>query len=183
MHKKFICVVCGYVHEGDEAPEKCPICGAPKSKFKELDTEAELTFVTEHEIGVAKGTGEEMIKDLNAHFNGECGEVGMYLAMSRQADREGYPEIAEAFKRYAFEEAEHAAKFAELLGDCVWDTKTNLEKRMQAEAGANADKMRIARNAKEQGLDAIHDTVHEMAKDEARHGRGFAGLYKRYFGK
>ncbi len=183
MHKKFICVVCGYVHEGDEAPEKCPICGAPKSKFKELDTEAELTFVTEHEIGVAKGTGEEMIKDLNAHFNGECGEVGMYLAMSRQADREGYPEIAEAFRRYAFEEAEHAAKFAELLGDCVWDTKTNLEKRMQAEAGANADKMRIARNAKEQGLDAIHDTVHEMAKDEARHGQGFAGLYKRYFGK
>lgn len=183
MHKKFICVVCGYVHEGDEAPEKCPICGAPKSKFKELDTEAELTFVTEHEVGVAKGTCEEMIKDLNAHFNGECGEVGMYLAMSRQADREGYPEIAEAFKRYAFEEAEHAAKFAELLGDCVWDTKTNLEKRMQAEAGANADKMRIARNAKEQGLDAIHDTVHEMAKDEARHGQGFAGLYKRYFGK
>ncbi|OKY87018.1 MAG: reverse rubrerythrin [Bacteroidales bacterium 52_46] len=183
MHKKFICVVCGYVHEGAEAPEKCPVCGAPKSKFKELDTEAELTFVTEHEIGVAKGTGEEMIKDLNAHFNGECGEVGMYLAMSRQADREGYPEIAEAFRRYAFEEAEHAAKFAELLGDCVWDTKTNLEKRMQAEAGANADKMRIARNAKEQGLDAIHDTVHEMAKDEARHGQGFAGLYKRYFGK
>lgn len=183
MHKKFICVVCGYVHEGAEAPEKCPVCGAPKSKFKELDTEAELTFVTEHEIGVAKDTGEEMIKDLNAHFNGECGEVGMYLAMSRQADREGYPEIAEAFRRYAFEEAEHAAKFAELLGDCVWDTKTNLEKRMQAEAGANADKMRIARNAKEQGLDAIHDTVHEMAKDEARHGQGFAGLYKRYFGK
>ena len=183
MHKKFICVVCGYVHEGDKAPEKCPVCGAPKSKFKELDTEAELTFVTEHEIGVAKGTSEEMIKDLNAHFNGECGEVGMYLAMSRQADREGYPEIAEAFRRYALEEAEHAAKFAELLGDCVWDTKTNLEKRMQAEAGANADKMRIARNAKEQGLDAIHDTVHEMAKDEARHGKGFEGLYKRYFGK
>ena len=183
MHKKFICVVCGYVHEGDEAPEKCPVCGAPKSKFKKLDTEAELTFVTEHEIGVAKGTSEEMIKDLNAHFNGECGEVGMYLAMSRQADREGYPEIAEAFRRYALEEAEHAAKFTELLGDCVWDTKTNLEKRMQAEAGANADKMRIARNAKEQGLDAIHDTVHEMAKDEARHGKGFEGLYKRYFGK
>ena len=120
--------------------------------------------MTEHEVGVAKGTGEEMIKDLNAHFNGECGEVGMYLAMSRQADREGYPEIAEAFRRYAFEEAEHAAKFAELLGDCVWDTKTNLEKRMQAEAGANADKMRIARNAKEQGLDAIHDTCMKWLK-------------------
>ena len=183
MKKKFICTVCGYVHEGDEAPEKCPLCNAPKSKFKELDETAALSFVTEHEIGVAKGTDEEMIKDLTAHFNGECSEVGMYLAMSRQADREGYPEIAEAFKRYAFEEAEHAAKFAELLGDCVWDTKTNLEKRMAAEAGANADKMRIARRAKEQNLDAIHDTVHEMAKDEALHGQGFQGLYNRYFKK
>ena len=147
MKKKFICTVCGYIHEGDEAPEKCPLCGAPKSKFK------------------------------------ECTEVGMYLAMARQADREGYPEIAEAYKRYAWEEAEHASKFAELLGDCVWDTKTNLEKRMAAEAGANADKMRIARRAKELGLDAIHDTVHEMAKDEARHGQGFEGLYKRFFKK
>jgi rubrerythrin len=159
------------------------MCGVPASKFKELDEKEALNFVTEHEIGVAKGTGDEMIKDLNDHFMGECTEVGMYLAMSRQADREGYPEIAEAFKRYAWEEAEHASKFAELLGDCVWDTKTNLEKRMFAEAGANADKMRIAANAKQAGLDAIHDTVHEMAKDEARHGRGFAGLYNRYFGK
>ena len=182
MKKQFICTVCGYVHEGDEAPEKCPVCGAPKSAFKEVKEDDELKFVTEHEIGIAKGTDEQMIKDLNAHFNGECGEVGMYLAMSRQADREGYPEIAEAFKRYAWEEAEHAAKFAELLGDVVWDTKTNLQKRMMAEAGANEDKMRIARRAKEQNLDAIHDTVHEMAKDEARHGRGFAGLYQRYFG-
>jgi len=183
MEKKFICTVCGYVHEGPEAPEKCPLCGAPASKFNELDEAAALNFVTEHEIGVAKGCDAEMIKDLNAHFNGECTEVGMYLAMSRQADREGYPEIAEAFKRYAWEEAEHASKFAELLGDCVWDTKTNLEKRMVAEAGANADKMRIARRAKELNLDAIHDTVHEMAKDEARHGRGFYGLFQRYFGK
>lgn len=184
MKKKFICTVCGYVHEGDEAPEKCPVCGAPRSKFRELDEAAALKFVTEHELGVAKeGTDEEMIKDLTAHFNGECGEVGMYLAMSRQADREGYPEIAEAFKRYAWEEAEHAAKFAELLGETVWDTKTNLEKRMAAEAGANEDKMRIARRAKEMNLDAIHDTVHEMAKDEARHGRGFEGLYNRYFKK
>ena len=183
MKKKFICTVCGYVHEGDTAPEKCPQCGVPASKFKELDESAALKFVTEHEIGVAKGTDEEMIKDLTAHFNGECSEVGMYLAMSRQADREGYPEIAEAFKRYAWEEAEHAAKFAELLGECVWDTKTNLEKRMAAEAGANEDKMRIARRAKEQNLDAIHDTVHEMAKDEARHGKGFEGLYNRYFKK
>lgn len=182
MKKKFICTVCGYVHEGDSAPEKCPQCGVPASKFKELDESAALKFVTEHEIGVAKGTDEEMIKDLTAHFNGECSEVGMYLAMSRQADREGYPEIAEAFKRYAWEEAEHASKFAELLGDCVWDTKTNLYKRMLAEAGANEDKMRIAANAKKANLDAIHDTVHEMAKDEARHGRGFKGLYERYFG-
>ncbi len=180
---KFICSVCGYVHEGDEAPEKCPQCKVPASKFKKLDESAPISFVTEHEIGVAKGCDEEMIKDLNAHFNGECSEVGMYLAMSRQADREGYPEIAEAFKRYAWEEAEHAAKFAELLGDVVWDTKTNLEKRMNAESGACADKMRIATRAKQLDLDAIHDTVHEMAKDEARHGKGFEGLFKRYFGK
>ena len=183
MRKKFICTVCGYIHEGEEAPERCPQCKVPSSKFKELDESQSLSFVTEHVIGVAKGCDEEMIKDLNAHFMGECTEVGMYLAMSRQADREGYPEIAEAFKRYAIEEAEHAAKFAELLGDVVWDTKTNLEKRMNAESGACADKMRIAKRAKELNLDAIHDTVHEMAKDEARHGQGFQGLYNRYFKK
>ena len=183
MNKKWICTVCGYVHEGPEAPAQCPQCKVPASKFKELVESDKIQFVCEHEIGVAKGMNEEMIKDLNAHFNGECTEVGMYLAMSRQADREGYPEIAEAFKRYALEEAEHAAKFAELLGDVVWDTKTNLEKRMNAEAGACEDKLRIAKNAKEAGADAIHDTVHEMAKDEARHGRGFEGLYHRYFGK
>lgn len=181
MKKKFICTVCGYVHEGDSAPEFCPQCKVPASKFKEVEETGALEFDTVHELGVAKGLGEEMIKDLNAHFNGECTEVGMYLAMSRQADREGYPEIAEAFKRYAWEEAEHAAKFAELLGDVVWDTKTNLEKRMMAEQGACADKFRIAKNAKAQNLDAIHDTVHEMAKDEARHGKGFEGLFNRYF--
>ncbi len=181
MKKKFICTVCGYIHEGDEAPEECPLCHAPKSAFRELTPEAALQFVTEHQIGVAKGCDEQMIADLTAHFNGECSEVGMYLAMSRQADREGYPEVAEAFKRYAFEEAEHAAKFAELLGEVVWDTRTNLEKRMLAEAGANEDKMRIAARAKQLGLDAIHDTVHEMAKDEARHGQGFQGLFNRYF--
>ena len=184
MKKKFICTVCGFVYEGDAAPEKCPQCHAPASKFKELvESEGALAFVTEHEIGVANGCDEEMNKDLNAHFTGECTEVGMYLAMSRQADREGYPEIAEAYKRYAWEEAEHASKFAELLGDVVWDTKTNLEKRMQAECGACEDKMRIAKRAKELNLDAIHDTVHEMAKDEARHGKGFEGLYNRYFKK
>lgn len=178
---KFICSVCGYVHEGDAAPEKCPQCGVPASKFNVLDESKGISFETEHVIGVAKGTSEEMIKDLNAHFMGECTEVGMYLAMSRQADREGYPEVAEAFKRYAWEEAEHASKFAELLGDVVWDTKTNLEKRMNAESGACADKFRIAKAAKAANLDAIHDTVHEMAKDEARHGKGFEGLYNRYF--
>ena len=183
MTKKFICTVCGYVHEGNEAPEKCPQCKVPAKKFKELADDAAIQFVTEHEVGVAKGCDDEMIADLNAHFMGECTEVGMYLAMSRQADREGYPEIAEAFKRYAWEEAEHAAKFAELLVDVVWDTKTNLEKRMNAEAGANEDKMRIARRAKELNLDAIHDTVHEMAKDEARHGKGFEGLFNRHFKK
>ena len=180
---KFICTVCGYVHDGDEAPARCPQCGVPASKFKKLDESAELSFVTEHELGVAKGCDDEMIGDLRSHFNGECTEVGMYLAMSRQADRDGYPEVAEAFKRYALEEAEHAAKFAELLGEVVWDTKTNLEKRMKAEAGACEDKMRIAKRAKELGLDAIHDTVHEMAKDEARHGKGFFALFNRYFKK
>ena len=183
MKKKFICTVCGYVHEGDAAPEKCPLCGAPASKFEELKEDGSLEFVTEHVIGVAKDTDDEMKKDLNAHFMGECTEVGMYLAMSRQADREGYPEIAEAFRRYALEEADHASRFAELLGDVVWDTKTNLEKRMNAESGACADNMRIAARAKQLNLDAIHDTVHEMAKDEARHGRGFEGLFNRYFRK
>lgn len=183
MKKKFICTVCGYVHEGDAAPEKCPQCGVPASKFKEVVESDKINFVQEHVIGVAQGCDPEIIKDLRAHFNGECTEVGMYLAMSRQADREGYPEVAEAFKRYAWEEAEHAAKFAELLGEVVWDTKTNLEKRMMAEAGACEDKFRIAKNAKAQNLDAIHDTVHEMAKDEARHCAGFMGLYERYFKK
>ena len=182
MAKKWQCTICGYIAEGEEAPEICPQCKAPRSKFKLMDENELLNFVTEHEIGVAKDVDEEMKKDLNNHFLGECTEVGMYLAMSRQADREGYPEIADAFKRYALEEADHASKFVELLGDVVWDTKTNLEKRMHAEAGANEDKMRIAKNAKAANLDAINDTVHEMAKDEARHGRGFYGLYQRYFG-
>src|SRR5574344_366836 len=183
--KKFRCSVCGYVFEGDEAPEKCPLCKAPRDKFVEITEEdgGAMKFADEHVIGEANECDEEMIKDLNAHFMGECSEVGMYLAMSRQADRERYPEIAEAYKRYAWEEAEHASKFAELLGDVVWDTKTNLEKRMMAEQGACEDKKRIATRAKQLNLDAIHDTVHEMAKDEARHGKGFEGLYNRYFGK
>ena len=183
--KKFICTVCGYIHEGDAAPEKCPLCKAPASKFNEMvETEGGLEFADQHVIGVAKGCDEEMIKDLNNHFMGECTEVGMYLAMSRQADREGYPEVAEAFKRYAWEEAEHAAKFAELLGEVVTDsTKKNLELRIDAENGACAGKFDLAKRAKAANLDAIHDTVHEMARDEARHGKAFAGLLKRYFGE
>ena len=176
---KFSCTICGYVHEGDSAPEFCPICKAPASKFVEVA--GEIKWADEHRVGVAKDLDPEVVKGLMDNFNGECSEVGMYLAMSRQADREGYPDVAEAFKRYAFEEAEHAAKFAELLGDVVWDTKTNLKKRMEAEAGACEDKKRIATLAKQQNLDAIHDTVHEMCKDEARHGKGFEGLYNRYF--
>ncbi|MDR2233274.1 MAG: NADH peroxidase [Tannerella sp.] len=184
MRKRYICTVCGYVHEGDSVPDKCPQCSVPSDKFKELVESKEiLAFVTEHKIGVAKGSDKEIIKDLTTHFLDECKEVGMYLAMSRQADREGYPEIAETFKRYAMEEAEHAAKFAELLGDIVWDTKTNLQKRMYAESRENIDKNNIAKRAKELNMEEIHDTVHEMAKDEARHGRGFEGLYKRYFGQ
>lgn len=182
--KRFRCTVCGYIHEGDAAPAFCPQCKAPASKFVEVAAEeGALAFVDEHVIGVAKGVDPEIHKGLVDHFNGECAEVGMYLAMSRQADREGYPEIAEAFKRYAFEEAEHAAKFAELLGEVVWDTKTNVYKRMLAEQGACEGKKHIATLAKQQNLDAIHDTVHEMCKDEARHGKGFEGLYNRYFKK
>ena len=184
MAKKWRCTVCGYIHEGPEAPEQCPMCKVGKEKFVEVvEKEGDLEFVTEHVIGDGKGASKELWEGLQNHFMGECTEVGMYLAMSRQADREGYPEIAEAYKRYAWEEAEHASKFAELIGEVVWDTKTNLEKRMNAECGACEDKMRLARMAKEQNLDAVHDTVHEMAKDEARHGKGFEGLYKRYFGK
>jgi len=182
MKKKFVCTVCGYIHEGEEAPERCPQCKVPASKFKEMVSEGN-TYVTEHEIGVAKGCPQEIWDGLQANFAGECTEVGMYLAMARQADREGYPEIAEAFKRYAFEEADHSSRFAELIGECVWDTKTNLQKRAEAECGACDGKMTIAKAAKAAGLDAIHDTVHEMAKDEARHGRGFEGLLKRYFGE
>ncbi|MDO4461823.1 MAG: NADH peroxidase [Bacteroidia bacterium] len=185
---KFICTVCGYVHEGDNAPAQCPQCKVPADKFKLMDESKGLQFVTEHEVGIAGAIpageqGDFVRQGLKDHFMGECTEVGMYLAMSRQADREGYPEIAEAFKRYALEEADHASRFAEMLGEVVWDTKTNLEKRMMAEEGACASKMDIAKVAKQLNLDAIHDSVHEMAKDEARHGAGFQGLFRRYFGK
>ena len=182
MKKRFICTVCGYVHEGDEAPDFCPQCKQPKEKFKEVvASEGAMVWADEHRLGVAQGVDPEVLEGLKAHFEGESREVGMYLAMSRQADREGYPEVAEAYKRFAWEEAEHAAKFAELLGEMVWDTKTNLKARVEAECGACADKKRIATRAKELNLDAIHDTVHEMCKDEARHGRAFEGLLKRFF--
>jgi rubrerythrin len=179
---KWVCQVCGFVYEGDKPPEACPQCKAPASKFTQQSGGGQA-FAAEHVVGVAKGVDADIVKDLQAHFNGECCEVGMYLAMSRVAEREGYPEIAEAYKRYAFEEAEHAAKFAELLGEVVeTSTKKNLELRIEAEYGACAGKTDIAKRAKEKGLDAIHDTVHEMARDEARHCAGFRGLHKRYFG-
>ncbi len=183
MKKKFRCLVCGYVYEGENPPAECPVCHAKADKFVEVKEEGQRNWACEHVVGVAKGCDPEIHEGLEANFMGECTEVGMYLAMSRQAEREGYPEIAEAFKRYAFEEAEHAAKFAELLGDVVWDTKTNLEKRIEAEAGACEGKLAIATKAKQLNYDAIHDTVHEMAKDEARHGAGFLGLYNRFFKK
>ncbi|QNB46815.1 NADH peroxidase [Thermanaerosceptrum fracticalcis] len=180
--KKFMCSVCGYVHTGEFAPEKCPQCGAVAEKFTEKAEGRDLNWADEHKIGVAKGLDPEVVQALKDNFTGECTEVGMYLAMSRQADREGYPEIAEAYKRIAFEEAEHAAKFAELLGEIVTaDTKTNLTMRVQAEHGACQGKKDLATKAKQLGYDAIHDTVHEMCKDEARHGAAFAGLLKRFF--
>ena len=181
--KKWICTVCGYVHEGEQAPEFCPQCKQPREKFKLLEETDKLVWADEHRIGVAAGLNEEVVEGLRAHFMGEATEVGMYLAMSRQADREGYPEVAEAYKRIAFEEAEHCARFAEMLGEVVWDTKTNLEKRMYAEQGACADKKRIATLAKKLDYDAIHDSVHEMCKDEARHGQVFEALYNRFFKK
>lgn len=180
--KTFICSVCGYVYEGNEPPAKCPQCGAPREKFVEKSTSAAAPFADEHRIGVAQGLDPEVVQGLKDNFMGECTEVGMYLAMARQADREGYPEISEAFRRYAFEEADHASRFAELLGEVVSpDTRKNVQLRADAEAGACMGKLKLAKRAKELGYDAIHDTVHEMCKDEARHGAGFRGLLARYF--
>ena len=180
--KTFQCGVCGYLYVGDVPPEACPQCKAPGSKFAEKTSASGAAFADEHRIGVAKGLDAEVIEGLRANFAGECTEVGMYLAMSRQAEREGFPEVAEAYKRYAFEEADHASRFAELLGEVVHaDTKTNLMLRAEAEFGACEGKLKLAKRAKELGYDAIHDTVHEMCKDEARHGAGFRGLLKRYF--
>ena len=181
--KKWICPICGYVHEGDTPPEKCPHCGVPGSRFTEVKEES-LSWAAEHVVGIAKDAPEEIVEGLRADFRGECSEVGMYLAMSRVAFREGYPEIGLYWEKAAYEEAEHAAKFAELLGEVVTDsTKKNLEMRVEAENGATLGKTELAKKAKELGLDAIHDTVHEMARDEARHGKAFKGLLDRYFGK
>jgi len=180
--KKFVCSVCGYVHEGDSAPEKCPQCKVPAEKF--VEQKGEMGWAAEHVVGVANGAPEEILEGLRANFMGECTEVGMYLAMARVAHREGYPEIGLYWEKAAYEEAEHAAKFAELLGEVVTDsTKKNLELRVEAENGATAGKTELAKLAKQLNLDAIHDTVHEMARDEARHGKAFAGLLARYFGK
>ncbi len=179
---KWVCSVCGYVFEGEQPPEKCPVCKAPASKF--IKQESEMVWASEHVVGVAQGAPEDIIADLRANFTGECSEVGMYLAMSRVAYREGYPEIGEYWRRAALEEAEHAAKFAELLGEVLTDsTEKNLRMRVEAEHGATAGKTDLAKRAKALNLDAIHDTVHEMARDEARHGKAFKGLLERYFGK
>ena len=179
--KKFVCSVCGYVYEGEAAPEQCPVCKAPKEKF--VEQSAEMSWAAEHVVGVATGAPEDIIADLRSNFQGECSEVGMYLAMARVAHREGYPEIGLYWEKAAWEEAEHAAKFAELLGEVVTDsTKKNLEMRVEAENGATAGKTDLAKRAKALNLDAIHDTVHEMARDEVRHGKALKGLLDRYFG-
>ena len=178
---KFVCSVCGYVYEGDAAPEACPVCGVPAEKFIKQD--ADMSWASEHVVGIAQGVPEDIIEDLRSNFQGECSEVGMYLAMSRVAHREGYPEIGLYWEKAAWEEAEHAAKFAELLGEVLTDsTKENLRVRVEAENGATMGKTELAKRAKALNLDAIHDTVHEMARDEARHGKAFKGLLERYFG-
>lgn len=178
--KKWVCMVCGYTYEGENPPAECPVCKAPAEKFKEQSTE--VSWAAEHVIGVAKGVDERIISGLRDNFNGECTEVGMYLAMARAAHREGYPEIGMYWEKAAYEEAEHAAKFAEMLGEVVSEsTEENLKVRVEAENGATLGKTELAKLAKELGLDAIHDTVHEMARDEARHGKAFKGLLNRYF--
>lgn len=189
-HMKYRCTICGHVYDEEkegvkfaDLPEdwKCPTCKQPKSKF--VPMEETMAWAAEHVVGVAKGVSEDILSDLRANFEGECSEVGMYLAMARVAFREGYPEVGLYYEKAAWEEAEHAAKFAELLGEVVTDsTKKNLQLRVDAENGATAGKFDLAKRAKAADLDAIHDTVHEMAKDEARHGKAFAGLLKRYFG-
>lgn len=190
--KKYVCPVCGYVHEGD-LPEgfKCPVCGVDGSKFKLMEDNAGLA--AEHVFGIGaqldgvpEADKQFILEQLKANFTGECSEVGMYLCMARIAHREGYPEIGLYWEKAAYEEAEHAAKFAELLGSDLEPnmkatTKDNLAWRVDCEFGATAGKFDLAACAKKNGLDAIHDTVHEMARDEARHGKALKGLLERYF--
>jgi len=190
---KFVCKVCGYVYEGETAPAECPVCHVGADMFEEV--KGEMKLAAEHEYGIYAKTVKNnpeisdedkkyIFDQLKANFEGECSEVGMYLCMARIAHREGYPEIGLYWEKAAYEEAEHAAKFAELLGEVVTDsTKKNLQMRVEAENGATAGKTDLAKRAKAANLDAIHDTVHEMARDEARHGKAFAGLLKRYFGE
>ncbi len=180
--KKWKCLVCGQIVESETVPTQCPLCKAPAEKFVEVVETAEMTWATEHVVGITEGVPAEIVEGLRASFHGECTDVGMYLAMARVAAREGYPEIALYWEKAAYEEAEHAAKFAEMLGEVVTDsTKKNLEMRVEAENGATEGKFELAKMAKQNNLDAIHDTVHEMAKDEARHGKAFEGLLNRYF--
>ena len=181
---KWVCQVCGYVHEGDTPPEACPVCKAPADKFSKKDEDAELSWASEHIVGIAQGVDPDIVESLRMEFNGECSEVGMYLAMSRAAFREGYPEIGMYWEQAAYEEANHAARYAELLGEVVSaSSKENLQKRVEAENGACAGKTALAKKSKDLGLDALHDTIHEMARDEARHGQAFKGLLERYFGE
>lgn len=177
---KFVCTVCGYIHEGETPPVECPVCHAPASKFKKLEENS--AWAAEHVINAVDGVSEDIISDLRANFEGECSEVGMYLAMARVAHREGYPEVGMYYEKAAHEEADHASRFAELLGEVLTNsTKKNLEMRVAAEKGACEGKVDLATRAKKANLDAIHDTVHEMARDEARHGKAFQGLLNRYF--
>ena len=186
--KKWVCSICGYVFEGDAAPEFCPVCKAPADKF--VEQSGEMSWAAEHVVGVGKSFGadvpeevqQEIIEGLRSNFNGECSEVGMYLAMGRVAAREGYPEIALYWEKAAYEEADHAARFAEMLGEVLTDsTKKNLQMRVDAENGATQGKTDLAKLCKKYNLDALHDSIHEMARDEASHGKAFKGLLERYF--
>ena len=180
--KKWKCLICGQIVESETCPTECPLCHAPGEKFVEIKEDGEMNWAAEHVVGIAKGVDPEIVEGLRSNFQGECSEVGMYLAMARVAYREGYPEIGAYWEKSAYEEAEHAAKFAELLGEVLTDsTKKNLQMRVEAENGATEGKTELAKKAKALGLDAIHDTVHEMARDEARHGKAFKGLLDRYF--
>jgi rubrerythrin len=191
---KYRCTVCGHIYDEEKegvkfndlpADWKCPVCGAPKEKFEPVEeNDGEVEWASEHVVGVAKDLPEDMKEFLRSEFKGECSEVGMYLAMSRAAIREGYADIGMFYRQVAFEEADHASRYAEMLGEVVSDsTAKNLKVRYEAESGASKGKTAFAKKCKEMGLDALHDSIHEMARDESRHGKGFLGFYNRYFKK